>query len=670
MTFPSARPPRWTRTAVLVVVVLQGLLLRDDVVSGQKWKTDFGPCYRDCTVHPEPRLCHYEFTEEIYPALSGACKQCAAGVEADCYSEECVPVDGVERSVYTVNRQLPGPAIHVCVGDVIQVDLRVRLPGHAEAIHWHGLPQNKTPWFDGVAWVTQCPVLFGTTFRYEFVAEPAGTYFWHSHSGLHKVNGVAGVLVIRQPRHDDPHLYRYDEDLPEHTVLLQDWMHVPAEFVFPGLSSRLTGQPSDVLLVNGQGRFTDPASGNTTRTPLATFEVLEGRRYRFRFINSGSLSCPIQVQFEGHKMSVISSDGLDIQPQAATSLFTFSGERWDVVIETMKRSGRRSFWIYVRTVGFCQGRGASEQVAVLVYRGDDGRAAARSTADVLPPTAAPSLLGGRGLPTGAVVNSIGDCGSKAHVCAAELRALQPDPRLRTGARSKADTLVFFRLRFAPRPDEFNKGDYGRFLAFGPTVTLAGVLNDIIYGEPNAPFLTQPGQSHFCNEKRLPRRCKGKDVCECPHLVRVPLGHTVDIVVVDETDLNPGDDSNTTLAHPMHLHGTSFACMGSGTLRNVTGGAQRARAVRELYNNKALPTFVAHPALKDVMALPGGGWIWFRFRADNPGSWFFHCHFQYHMAGGMEAVIQVGDPREPTAPTPPRGFPTCGDFLYSDYDVRR
>lgn len=61
--------------------------------------------------------------------------------------------------------------------------LSVALPGHAEAIHWHGLPQRRTPYYDGVPWVTQCPVHFATTFRYEFLAEPGGTYLWHSHSG-------------------------------------------------------------------------------------------------------------------------------------------------------------------------------------------------------------------------------------------------------------------------------------------------------------------------------------------------------------------------------------------------------------------------------------------------------------------------------------------------------
>ena len=75
-------------------------------------------------------------------------------------------------------------------------------------------------------------------------------------AGLHKVNGIVGVLVVRLPRSRDPHARAYDLDLPEHTIFLQDWMHVDAEFVFPGLTSRLTGQPSDSVLINGQGQST------------------------------------------------------------------------------------------------------------------------------------------------------------------------------------------------------------------------------------------------------------------------------------------------------------------------------------------------------------------------------------------------------------------------------
>lgn len=68
------------------------------------------------------------------------------------------------------------------------------------------------------------------------------------------MNGISGALIIKEA--EPAHAQHYDFDLPEHVIFLQDWMHVDAEFVLPGLTSRLTGQPSDSLLINGQGTAT------------------------------------------------------------------------------------------------------------------------------------------------------------------------------------------------------------------------------------------------------------------------------------------------------------------------------------------------------------------------------------------------------------------------------
>ncbi|KAK3917446.1 L-ascorbate oxidase [Frankliniella fusca] len=660
----AMRSPPTTKTTVLPrglglralgALLVTGLTLLGGA-DGQKWKTELGPCYRDCTKDPEPRTCYYVFVEEIYATLTQACGNCSLGNETQCYQNDCVFADGVERTMYSINRMLPGPAIHVCRGDTIRVDLRVHLPGHAETIHWHGLPQADTPWMDGVAWVTQCPVIYGNTFRYEFLAEPAGTYFYHSHSGLHKVNGVVGCMIIRDSHENNVHCHKYDYDLGEHVILLQDWMHVPAEFVLPGLAHRITGQPADACLINGQGSYTRPSTGNTTKTPLAVFEISPGKRYRFRIINAGSLSCPIQIQFESHTMIVIAADGLDIEPQSANSLVTISGERWDVVITGKKRPTAGAYWIYVRTVGFCTNQGFSEQRALLVYKGANSR---------VPATAAPAVRQHRQLPTGTVVNPPGDCEGSTQVCASELSAAVPPTDYTTRPRSKAQKLVFFRLRFdfLPPPELFDAGngmnDYEKFLAFGST-NLAATLNKISYTEPSAPFLTQPGKAPYCNEDRKPQRCANETVCDCAHLVKVPYDKTIDVIIVETSDINLGDNSTNLLAHPMHLHGTSFSCMGMGTLRNITNGTERAETVYDLWERRALPTSVPHPALKDVLTLPGAGWAWFRFRATNRGCWFFHCHFQYHMAGGMEAVIQVGETKQ--LPKPPRNFPKCSNYF--------
>lgn len=72
----------------------------------------------------------------------------------------------------------------VCKNDFIVVDVKNQMSGSAASIHWHGIHQRNTPYMDGVPFITQCPILESTTFRYAFEATEPGTQFYHSHSGI------------------------------------------------------------------------------------------------------------------------------------------------------------------------------------------------------------------------------------------------------------------------------------------------------------------------------------------------------------------------------------------------------------------------------------------------------------------------------------------------------
>lgn len=73
------------------------------------------PCSRDCSAETQtPMTCGYNFTIEEFWVLSTACKSCP-NVTDDCSLPDCIPADGVKRSVTVVNRMLPGPPIRVNV---------------------------------------------------------------------------------------------------------------------------------------------------------------------------------------------------------------------------------------------------------------------------------------------------------------------------------------------------------------------------------------------------------------------------------------------------------------------------------------------------------------------------------------------------------------------------
>lgn len=211
-------------------------------------------CLRPCMNGTEnTKICYFKFVLEHYHAMGSACGDCGDGEHLDCLHPQCVTADGYERGFMAVNRRLPGPPIEVCENDIIVVDIQNLMAGTSTSIHWHGILQEGTQFMDGVGLITQCPIPYFDTFRYQFRANHAGTHHYHSHAGHHKSNGIAGPLIIRGPRNGDTDDNLYDYDLSEHTIFLNDWLHTYAEMFVPGLPSTLL-LPKTVL-INGRARY-------------------------------------------------------------------------------------------------------------------------------------------------------------------------------------------------------------------------------------------------------------------------------------------------------------------------------------------------------------------------------------------------------------------------------
>ncbi|KAK3907664.1 Laccase-3 [Frankliniella fusca] len=334
---------------------------------------------------------------------------------------------------------------------------------------------------------------------------------------VHKVNGAVGVLVGRAPPALDPHADLYDADLPEHTVFLMDWMHVDAEYVFPGLHNPL-GQSPVSMLINGRGNY-QLDNGTWTRTPLTVFRVQRGLRYRFRIINSGGLSCPLALRVHGHRMTIIASDSRDVQPLEVDTLYTFSGERYDVVVSADQQEGG-AFWVHSYAVN-CTG--PAEQAALLIYEG--------SPEGAEPNEPRPSTRSGTQQPEGVVMNSPG-CFSRGpdQKCTTDLQSLDAiDDPLMLGTAEPEERVVQEVLFHGYTNQElFLSGHYPHFLTFGRNI--AGTIGNVSFMMPRTPLLTQPGEAPTC-EGCAP----GEEFCICTHLLRVSLGAHFEIVLVDATN---------------------------------------------------------------------------------------------------------------------------------------
>lgn len=58
---------------------------------------------------------------------------------------------GVVREMLMINGQFPGPLIEVNIGDTVIVNVTNALSKNSTTVHWHGLYQNGTTWFDGTS---------------------------------------------------------------------------------------------------------------------------------------------------------------------------------------------------------------------------------------------------------------------------------------------------------------------------------------------------------------------------------------------------------------------------------------------------------------------------------------------------------------------------------------
>ena len=78
------------------------------------------------------------------------------------------PDGRLTRPVVSIDGQWPNPEIRATVGDTIRVTARNALGNETLSFHWHGLYQNGSNAMDGPMQVTQCPILPGQSYTYEF----------------------------------------------------------------------------------------------------------------------------------------------------------------------------------------------------------------------------------------------------------------------------------------------------------------------------------------------------------------------------------------------------------------------------------------------------------------------------------------------------------------------
>ncbi|XP_053649062.1 uncharacterized protein [Cherax quadricarinatus] len=542
-------------------------------------------CVRECH-YGDYRICTYQFHVQEYHTLSRACYQCPDNA-ADCYRQDCIPADGVARPLLAVNRQLPGPAIQVCEGDRVVVDVFNDQLSDTETIHWHGHHMRRFQYYDGVPFITQCPIQ--KFFRYDFLATTPGTHWWHSHTGVHRAEGVFGAFVVRQTQ--DLYLDTYDVDSPDHVLVLQDWLHKSALEKFSGRHHHTQDDFASAILINGKGRnYTNMVDGFVeTKTPLEVVMVTPKLRHRLRLINAGSLNCPLVVSVDNHTLTIIATDGEKIVPFTTNSLVIYSGERFDVVLKADQPVG--NYWIRVNGLIDCE-QNKCVQGAVLRYDG---------APDNLPSA---QLSFDSNYPPGVVVNPLNSGGaSEEEVTLVELDAFKPSI-----LKEKVDKQFFLAFNFNRINNSllYHSGLYPYNGVTKEWHINSPQVNNLSFKAPLSPPLSQPMvQQPFCYYGEEPP-CDG-DYCSCTYVLEVALGETVEMVLVDEGTI--GDEN-----HPFHLHGYNFHVVAMERL----GSETTVEEVKALDAAGGIKRKLKNPVKKDSVTIPDGGYTIVRFTADNPG----------------------------------------------------
>ncbi|XP_070536992.1 uncharacterized protein [Ptychodera flava] len=583
--------------------------------------TEEHPCRRKCEYPPRPRVCEYDFTMAYFMSMGSICKNCPYNL-TDCVTNRCLPLDGVERAVVAVNDIIPGPAIEVCHGDTVVVHLKNKLmTSEHTTIHFHFQRHYGTPFMDGVPMITQCPIPHGEHWRYEFVADPAGTHFWHSHTGYQRADGAYGALIVREPEETDPLRQFYDFDDYGHTLLIQDWTYDLAISVIMKRTHIYEPILDDTILINGKAAG---GGDGITQTPRALFTVQRGHRYRFRLIFNGISDCPVFVTVDSHVLTVVATDGNPVEPYPVHKLGMSNGERFDVVIAANEDVD--NYWIHVTGIDPTQFDLVCTNVsseAILHYEG--------APEDYIPRMHLETMG------TGIILNDPHRPQSDIYRAVTDLRSLASDDM----TSDKADVTYYLAL---------NQMSYVR-----GTINVAryNFIDWISFREPKTPLIfkddSQPTLCNYQDVLEMKPQCDldgGKPVCHCTYIINVALGTVVEVVAVNE-------DRQVRESHPMHLHGMNFRVVAMGKVHYPV-----YKGVVQLMDQLGLiDRNLDHPVTKDSVTVPSGGYTILRFHADNPGYWLFHCHIEFHSSdGGMALVFKVGEDSD--IPDVPEDFPRC------------
>ncbi len=519
-------------------------------------------------------------------------------------AETPVNFTGAVRMATTINGTLPGPTLRWRQGDTVTIRVTNRL-AEQTSIHWHGiiLPYEM----DGVPGISFRGIAPGETFTYQFKVQQSGSYWYHSHSGMQEQTGMYGSIVI-DPAGSDPQ--QFDR---EYSIMLSDWSDDKPSTILRKLKTQGDyfnfNQPTAMQFFQDVSAYgwaaaldkrrmwnqmrmspTDLAdiSGHTYTylmngaTPAGNWTGLfrAGERVRLRFANGGAATF-FDVRIPGLPMTVVQTDGVDVEPVTVDEFRIGAGETYDVIV-TPRDEAYTIFAQSMDRSGYARGT-----LAV--------RAGLEAGVPPMDPPEWLTMGDMMGAMDHAAMPSMNHGGHGDHGDQMLEEAQSPVRHAKTEYGPSVDMRVDTPRMNLDDPGVGLRNNGRRVLTYADLRTLGG--------PPDRRGAEREIELHLTgNMERYTWSIDG-----------VEFGKSKPIHFRRDERLRVILHNDTMMTHPMHLHGMW------SDLESPDGEIQ----VRK-------HTINVQPAQR----------VSFLVTADAPGRWAFHCHLLYHMDAGMFRQVVV------------------------------
>lgn len=538
-------------------------------------------------------------------------------------AETKVNFSGKSKRAIAVNGSIPMPTLTFTEGDTAEIYVHNDL-NEETSLHWHGLILPNQ--YDGVPNLTQMPIKPHTTHLYKFPIIQHGTHWYHSHTGLQEQIGMYGAFIMNK---------RKEWDIPTLPIVLSEWTDMNPEEVERSLHTatdwfaikkgtvqsygeaikkghfktkvgnewkRMNAMDVsdvyyDAFLINGKNQNEQP-------------QFKAGDRVRLRIANAGA-SDYFWLTYAGGKITVVATDGNDVEPVEVDRLLIATSETYDVIV-TIPKNKSYEFLVTPedRTKSASLWLGHGEKVSAAKLPKLKYFAGMKMMNDMMDMHGNMKEMKGMKMQNQEMdMNTV----------------MYPEVTGEENSKNKKDTM----------PMQGHEMKMSSHHNMSGMEDMQGMSMPEMNMESEAPGMVTLNYGMLRSTKKttLPEG----PVKELKFQLTGNMNRyvwTLDNKTVSESDkilIKKGERvritlfNNSMMRHPMHLHGHDFR------LLNGQGEYAPMKNIIDIM-----------PMETDVI----------EFAADQSGDWFFHCHILYHMMSGMGRVFHYeNSPPNPEIPDP-------------------